>query len=116
MTKPFIAAYKAGQNLPIRFLDEEKLGYWYRTTPKNVNCEATDTTMQGCSNSWSGNFVCGRPDGADNMADEVFIVTMPKTPATVHVQSGRMSETYDAKAVSTLRYISHYERSDCNLL
>ncbi|KAF4768262.1 hypothetical protein HAV15_003002 [Penicillium sp. str.  len=74
MAKPFIAAYKAGSKLPIRFLDEEKLVY-----------------------CWSGNFVCGRPDGADNMTDEVFIVTMLKTPATVHVQSGREAETYDAK-------------------
>ncbi|KAJ5454978.1 Glycoside hydrolasefamily 71 [Penicillium desertorum] len=98
MAKPFIAAYKAGSKLPIRFLDEEKLVYWYRTTPKNVNCDATDTTMQGCSNSWSGNSDCGRPDGADNLTDEVFIVTMLKTPATVHVQSGRESETYNAKA------------------
>lgn len=54
--------------------------------------------MQGCSNSWSGNFVCGRPDGADNMADEVFIVTILKSPATVYVQSGYEAETYDAKA------------------
>ncbi|KAJ5839451.1 Glycoside hydrolase family 71, partial [Penicillium rubens] len=75
MAKPFIAAYKAGSKLPIRFLDEEKLVYY-----------------------WSGNFVCGRPDGADNMADEVFIVTILKSPATVYVQSGYEAETYDAKA------------------
>ncbi|KAF4765862.1 hypothetical protein HAV15_003386 [Penicillium sp. str.  len=98
MAKPFIAAYKAGSELPINFLDEEKLVYWYRPTPKDVDCDATDTTMQGYSNSGSGSFVCGRPDGADDMTDEVFIVTMLKMPATLHVQSGCKAETYEAKA------------------
>jgi hypothetical protein len=98
MAKPFIAAYKAGSMLPINFLDEEKLVYWYRPTPKDVDCDATDTTMQGYSNSGSGSFVCGRPDGADDMTDEVFIVTMLKMPATLHVQSGCNAETYEADA------------------
>jgi hypothetical protein len=98
MAKPFIAAYKAGSKLPIDFLDEEKLVYWYRPTPKEVDCDATDTTMQGNPNNASGNFFRGRPNGADSMADEVFIVTMLKEPATVHVQSGCQVETYEADA------------------
>ncbi|CAG8947730.1 unnamed protein product [Penicillium salamii] len=98
MAKPFIAAYKAGSKLPISFLDEEKLVYWYRPTPKDVDCDATDTTMQSSSHSGGGNVVCGRPDGADHMTDEVFIVTMLKMPAKVHVQSGCKAETYEAKA------------------
>ncbi|KAJ5774251.1 CAZyme family GH71 [Penicillium paradoxum] len=97
MAKPFIAAYKAGSKLPINFLEEEKLVYWYRPTLKSVNCDATDTTMQGNPNNASGNFFRGRPDGADTMKDEVFIVTMLKTPATVRVQSGNHVETYQAR-------------------
>jgi len=98
MAKPFIAAYKAGSKFPIDFLDEEKLVYWYRPTPKEVDCDATDTTMQGNPNNASGNFFRGRPDGADTMADEVFIVTMLKEPATVQVQSGCNTEVYEANA------------------
>ncbi|KAJ6118778.1 Glycoside hydrolase family 71 [Penicillium samsonianum] len=98
MAKPFISAYKAGSKLPLEFLDEEKLIYWYRPTPKDVNCDATDTSMQGNPNSRSGDFVRARPDGADDMTDAVFIVTLLKTPAMVHVQSGRKTEAYEAKA------------------
>ncbi|CAG7971224.1 unnamed protein product [Penicillium salamii] len=98
MAKPFIAAYKAGSKLPINFLDEEKLVYWYRPTPKDVDCDVTDTTMQSHSHSGSGNIARGRPDGADYMTDEVFIVTMLKMPAVIHVQSGCKTETYEAKA------------------
>ena len=96
MAKPFIAAYKAGSKLPIRFLEEEKLVYWYRPTLKDLDCDATDTTMQGSANNASGNFFRGRPDGADTMKDEVFIVTMLKFPAKVRVQSGNKTETYIA--------------------
>ncbi|KAI3177577.1 CAZyme family GH71 [Penicillium roqueforti] len=96
MAKPFIAAYKAGSRLPIRFLEEEKLVYWYRPTLKDVDCDATDNTMQGSANNASGNFFRGRPDGADTMKDEVFIVTMLKFPAKVRVRSGNNTETYIA--------------------
>jgi hypothetical protein len=96
MAKPFIAAYKAGSRLPIRFIEEEKLVYWYRPTLKSVDCDATDTTMQGSSDSASGDFTCGRPNGADTMKDELFVVTMLKLPAMVRVQSGDITETYIA--------------------
>ncbi|KAJ5959861.1 uncharacterized protein N7479_007011 [Penicillium vulpinum] len=96
MAKPFIAAYKAESRLPIRFIEEEKLIYWYRPTPKDVNCDETDTTMQGTPNESIGDFTRGRPDGADSMKDEVFIVTMLKLPATVKVKSGDKTETYIA--------------------
>jgi hypothetical protein len=52
--------------------------------------------MQGNPNNSSGNFFRGRPDGADTMADEVFLVTMLKEPATVEVQSGDISVTLEA--------------------
>lgn len=96
MAKPFIAAYKAGSRLPIRFLEEEKLVYWYRPTMKSADCDATDTTMQGSANNDTGNFFRGRPDGAHTMNDEVFVVTMLKMPALVRVQSGDNTETYIA--------------------
>lgn len=96
MAKPFIAAYKAGSRLPVRFIEEEKLVYWYRPTPKDVDCDATDTTMQGSSSNAEGEFSRGRPDGAHTMKDEVFVVTMLKMPALVRVQSGDKSETYIA--------------------
>ncbi|KAJ5834512.1 Glycoside hydrolase family 71 [Penicillium robsamsonii] len=96
MAKPFIAAYKAESRLPIRFIEEEKLVYWYRPTPKDVDCDATDTTMQVNPNDVGGNFTCGRPDGVDTMKDEIFIVTMLKYPATVRVKSGDKTETFIA--------------------
>jgi hypothetical protein len=98
MAKPFIAAYKAGSKYPIEFLEEEKLVYWYRPTPKDIDCDATDTTMQGNPNNASGNFFRGRPNGADTMTDEVFIVTMLKEPATVQVQSGSITTSFEANA------------------
>jgi hypothetical protein len=96
MAKPYIAAFKAESRLPIRFIEEEKLVYWYRPTLKSVDCDATDTTMQGSPNNASGNFFRGRPDGFDTMKDEVFIVTMLKLPATVQVKSGDKTETFIA--------------------
>ncbi|KAJ5184830.1 Glycoside hydrolase family 71 [Penicillium cf. griseofulvum] len=96
MAKPFIAAFKAESKLPIRFIEEEKLVYWYRPTLKSVDCDATDTTMQGSANNASGNFFHGRPNGFDTMKDEVFIVTMLKFPATVQVKSGNNTETFIA--------------------
>lgn len=94
MAKPFIAAYKAGSRMPLDFLEEEKLIYWYRPVPRDVDCDSTDTTMQGNPNNASGNFFRGRPDGANTMKDEIFIVTMLKSPANVRVQSGDKFETY----------------------
>ncbi|KAJ5406724.1 hypothetical protein N7465_008008 [Penicillium sp. CMV-2018d] len=94
MAKPFIAAYKAESRLPIRFIEEEKLVYWYRPTMKSVDCDETDNTMRGSDNNATGNFFRGRPDGAHTMNDEVFVVTMLKLPAMVKVQSGDKTETW----------------------
>ncbi|OQD86970.1 hypothetical protein PENANT_c006G02233 [Penicillium antarcticum] len=97
MAKPFIAAYKAGSELPIDFLEEEKIIYWYRPSPKSTNCDATDTTMQNANNA-SGNFFRGRPEGADTMQDAVFVVTQLKEPASVEVTSGMNTQTFQAPA------------------
>ena len=98
MSKPFIAAYKAGKASPDGFISDEKLIYWYRPTPKDVDCDATDTTMSGNANNASGNFFRGRPDGWQTMADEVFIVSLLESPGTVDVTSGDNHQTFDAPA------------------
>ncbi|CEJ55791.1 Putative Function: mutA of P. purporogenum hydrolysis 1 (Precursor) [Penicillium brasilianum] len=98
MAKPFIAAYKAGVTVALPYIQEEKLVYWYRPTKKDLNCDATDTTMQGNPNNSSGNFFAGRPNGHESMADEVFVVSLLKSAARVTVQSGDQSATFDAPA------------------
>lgn len=98
MSKPFIAAYKAGETLALKYITDEKLIYWYRPTPRDINCDATDTTMQGSPNNASGNFFRGRPNGWESMTDEVFVVSLLETPARVLVQSGNQSQAFQAPA------------------
>jgi hypothetical protein len=98
MSKPFIAAYKAGATEPMDYITEEKLVYWYRPTEKDVDCDSTDTTMQGNPNNSSGNFFRGRPNGWESMTDEVFVVALLKSPARVQVQSGDQSRAFHAPA------------------
>ncbi|EAW11359.1 glycoside hydrolase family 71 protein [Aspergillus clavatus NRRL 1] len=98
MSKPFIAAYKAGDTSVDKYVTEDKLIYWYRPTPKDVSCDNTDTTMQGNPNNSSGNFFRGRPNGYETMKDEVFVVSLLKTPATVEVTSGGASKSFIANA------------------
>ncbi|KAJ5673050.1 hypothetical protein N7507_002177 [Penicillium longicatenatum] len=97
MSKPFIAAYKAGSTVAHPYIEEEKLVYWYRPTPRDVNYDATDTTM-GSANNASGNFFRGKPDGWETMQDEVFVVALLKSPAEVHVQSGSKTKMFRAPA------------------
>ncbi|KAJ5988722.1 Alpha-1-3-glucanase/mutanase [Penicillium waksmanii] len=97
MAKPFIAAFKAGSTSPEHFVQEDQLVYWYRPTKRDVNCDATDTTMGGANNA-SGNFFIGRPNGWESMKDEVFVVSLLKSAAQVHVQSGDQSQTFQAPA------------------
>jgi hypothetical protein len=97
MAKPFIAAFKAGCTSPNDFVQEDQLVYWYRPTKRDVNCDATDTTMGGANNA-SGNFFMGRPNGWESMKDEVFVVSLFKSAAQVHVQSGDQSQTFQAPA------------------
>jgi hypothetical protein len=92
MSRPFIAALKANASSADAFVTDEKLIYWYRPTPKSVNCDATDTTMEGNPNNSSGNFFRGRPNGADSMEDSVFVVSLLKSAASLTVQSGNKSQ------------------------
>ena len=98
MAKPFIAAYKAGSQDPNDFIHEERLVYWYRPTPKWVDCDATDTTMHGNANITNEDFFRGRPHGSDTMEDSVFLVTLLKAPAEVEVWSGSNARTFQAPA------------------
>ncbi|KAL1729614.1 glycoside hydrolase family 71 protein [Schizophyllum commune] len=97
LSKPFIAAYKAGATDPSSYITEDKLIYWYRTTPKALDCDATDTTMEDADNS-TGNFFKGRPNGYDTMADEVFVVSLLTAPGTTGVNTGGTVHYFDAPA------------------
>ncbi|TRM56732.1 glycoside hydrolase family 71 protein [Schizophyllum amplum] len=97
LSKPFIAALKAGKTDVTEFITEDQLIYWYRTAPKALNCDSTDTTMQPADNS-SGNYFEGRPDGWDTMTDEVFVVALLTQPGTAGVNTGGTVHYFDAPA------------------
>ncbi|KAL4792175.1 glycosyl hydrolase family 71-domain-containing protein [Aspergillus venezuelensis] len=97
MSKPFIAAYKAGATSVDSYITEDLLVYWYRPAPRGVNCDATDTCMVPANNG-SGNYFNGRPNGWETMEDAVFVVTTLTEPATVTVNSGGNVEVFEAPA------------------
>ncbi|PQE29288.1 alpha-13-glucanase mutanase protein [Rutstroemia sp. NJR-2017a BBW] len=71
ISKPYIAAYKAGATTPS--VTQDQLVYWYRPTPKDIKC--TNDTL-------------GPPNGIQYLADEIFVTTLLKSPATLIVTSG----------------------------
>ncbi|KAF5344413.1 hypothetical protein D9758_015478 [Tetrapyrgos nigripes] len=81
MAKPFIAAYKAGASSPSAYIQNDRLIYWYRITPKSLNCNSTDI-----------------PDGWNTMSDNIFVVSLLTSPGTVAVQTGAMVYTFNAAA------------------
>lgn len=89
MAKPYIAAFKTGATTPQ--ITEEKLVYWYRPTPKDVEC--------------SGDSL-GRPNGWELMTDEVFIVALLKEAGTVIATSGVNTETFEASAGASLHKLT----------
>jgi hypothetical protein len=95
MAKPFIDAFKAGSSSVRSHIKSDELIYWYRPAPKGVNCDATDTCMVPGNNA-SGNYFIGRPNGWQDMQDSVFVVSLFKSPATIHVNSGGNSQVFDA--------------------
>lgn len=97
MSKPFIAAYKAGSTDVSSFIEEDELIYWYRPTLRTINCDATDTTMVPANNG-SGNYFMGRPNGWETMSDSVFVVSMLTSAGQISVTSGGNSKTFDAPA------------------
>ncbi|KAL1746123.1 glycoside hydrolase family 71 protein [Schizophyllum fasciatum] len=97
LSKPFIAAYKAGAPSPADYITEDRLVYWYRTTPAALDCDAADPTA-GPANNASGNFVHGRPAGAAGLADAVFVVALLTAPGTAGVNTGGTVHYFDAPA------------------
>lgn len=71
ISKPYIAAYKAGASTPT--VTSEQMVYWYRPTPWDITCTGDPL---------------GPPNGRDLLADVVFITTMLTSPAQLTVQSG----------------------------
>lgn len=69
--KPYIAAYKAGADTPT--VESDQLVYWYRPTPKGVECSADPL---------------GAPTGRELMEDLVFVSTLLTEPAELTVTSG----------------------------
>ncbi|KAF2502507.1 hypothetical protein BU16DRAFT_448990 [Lophium mytilinum] len=104
MAKPFIAAYRAGDSSPAAHITEDKLVYWYRPTPKTLNCDATDTTIAPANND-SGNYFEGRPNGYETLQDAVFVVALLKLAGKVIVNSGSNSQTFDAPAGASAHQI-----------
>jgi hypothetical protein len=87
MAQPFIAAYHAGKTNVEEYIKEDELIYWYRPTLGSINCDATDTCMGPAPNA-SGNYFIGKPNGAQDLADSVFVVALLKSAGTVTVTSG----------------------------
>jgi hypothetical protein len=97
MAKPFIAAWKAGETTPDKYITSDQIIYWYRVAPKDLNCDSTDTTMVAANNA-SGNYFMGRPNGYESMSDSVFVVNLLTAAGTVTVNSGGTEYTFDAPA------------------
>lgn len=69
--KPYIAAYKSGDSKPT--ITQEGLVYWYRPTPKGVNCPEDNMPA---------------PNGFQMLSDSIFVATRLSSPATLTVTSG----------------------------
>jgi len=95
MAKPFIDAWKAGADEPT--ITEDKIVYWYRIAPRDLNCDSTDTTMQPANNA-SGNYFMGRPNGYETSKDAVFVVSLLTSPGTIIVNSGGDEYVFNAPA------------------
>ena len=98
MAKPFIAAYKAGTKDVSQYIKKDQLVYWYRPTPRTVNCDSTDTTTVPGGDNSTGNYFNGLPNGADSMADSVFVVSLLTAPGKVTITSGSNVQSFDAPA------------------
>lgn len=97
LAKPFIAAYKAGSKSVHEYIKDDKIIYWYRPTPRTVNCDSTDNTMKAGNND-SGNYFNGKPNGWEDMQDSVFVVSLLKSAGSIDVTSGKNTKTFNAPA------------------
>lgn len=99
VARPYIAAYKAGASSPDEYITEDQIVYWYRPHLSTAECDSTDNTQGGGSaNNASGNYFIGKPNGYQELADSVFVVTMLTADGTLTVTSGDNTQTFDAKA------------------
>ncbi|KAG8530384.1 uncharacterized protein KY384_004886 [Bacidia gigantensis] len=99
MAVPYIAAFKNGEQKPDAHIENDNLYYWYRPTPKGVECDDTDT----CNKPWPSptpnpNYFMGKPNGAETLLDQVFVVTHLKQPGQLTINSGTNTETFAAPA------------------
>jgi hypothetical protein len=105
MAKPFIAAFKDGATSVDSYITDDELIYWYRPTPRGVDCDSTDTCMVTANND-SGNYFMGRPNGWEDMQDSVFVVSLFTDDATIEVTSGNgTAQTIDAKAGASIHQV-----------
>ncbi|KAJ5773769.1 hypothetical protein N7457_008665 [Penicillium paradoxum] len=104
ISKPYIAAFKAGESSPNNHISADELVYWYRPAPRGVDCDATDTCMVPANNG-SGNYFMGRPDGWQSMSDSVFVVSLLTSAATVQVNSGGSIYNYEAPAGASAKEV-----------
>ncbi|KAM7201606.1 glycoside hydrolase family 71 /Carbohydrate-binding module family 24 [Naviculisporaceae sp. PSN 640] len=85
MAKPFIAAYKARASSPNAYIQKDQIIYWYRPTPKDVNCQNDPLGP--------------KPDGWDTVEDSIFVVSLLTQPGSITVNSGSNSAvTWNAPA------------------
>ncbi|CAG9942871.1 unnamed protein product [Clonostachys rosea f. rosea IK726] len=95
MAVPFISAYHDGASDATSYITENKIVYWFRPTRSDLDCDATDTTMEDANNS-TGNYFKGRPDGWETMEDKVFIVTLLTEAGRLEVTAGGKTESFEA--------------------
>ena len=101
MAIPFIAAYKAGAQTVNNYITDERIVYWYRQNLKTLDCSATDTCMVPANND-SGNYFIGVPNGWQDMADSVFVVSLLKEAGSLTINSGSNQQVVDAPAGAAL--------------
>ncbi|EJD45966.1 hypothetical protein AURDEDRAFT_144787 [Auricularia subglabra TFB-10046 SS5] len=97
MAKPYIKAFKARATSVNSYIEQDQIIYWYRPNMRGLNCDTTDTTMQPANNG-SGNYFMGRPNGWETMQDNVYIVTLLKSPGQLIVSSGSNVQSFNAPA------------------
>lgn len=105
VAKPFVAAFHAGASSVNSYINTDELVYWYRPNMKGLDCDATDTTMVSANNA-SGNYFEGRPNGWQDVEDDVFVVALLTAPGIVTVNSGGNIQNFNAPAGASAYQVS----------